>query len=87
MAHVRTITEVESWFAERLVELEAREREAWEEYLHTVRASEGTVYEQAEALAWRRLRRTMASLAHDRRRLEFERDRAVAEIRGLRLAN
>jgi len=45
------------------------------------------VYQQAEPLAWRRLRRQIAQLAHDRRRDEFERDRALAEINGLRLAS
>ncbi len=87
MPEPRTLSEVENWFTTRLQEIAAREREAWDEYLLTIRGVASDVYEQSESLAWRRLRRTMAQLAHDRRRHEFERDRAVAEIRGLRLAS
>ena len=86
MPHARTTAEVDRWFADRIVEITDRERESWDEYLRTIQGLVPEVYEQTEALAWRRLRRTMASLAHDRRRHEFERDRAVAEIRGVRLA-
>lgn len=87
MTEHRTTDEVERWFADRVLEFAARERDAWEEYLTTIRGIDTDVYQQAEPLAWRRLRRQIAQLAHDRRRDEFERDRAVAEINGLRLAS
>jgi hypothetical protein len=88
MAQRLTIPEIESWFAARLAELHQREQVAWQEYLDTLRpCGDANLYEQTEPLAWRRLRRTLASLAHDRRRDEFERDRALAEAHGLRLAS
>jgi hypothetical protein len=87
MAQRLTIPDIESWFAERLAELQQREQEAWQEYLDTLRPCDTDLYEQTEPLAWRRLRRTLANLAHDRRRDEFERDRALAEAHGLRLAS
>ena len=87
MPDARTITDVETWFSSRKEEIAGRERDGWEEYLRTTQGLNPDVYAQAEPLAWRRLRRGMAALAHDRRRDEFERDRAVAEIRGLRLAS
>jgi hypothetical protein len=86
MPEPRTPTDVENWFTTRMQEIAQRERGAWDEYLGTIRGLAAEVYDQSEALAWRRLRRTMAQLSHDRRRDEFERDRAIAEIRGLRLA-
>lgn len=87
MAHNRTAHEIEAWFAGRMAESAQRERDAWEEYLRTIRGTEHDVYQQAEPLAWRRLRRQIAQLAHDRRRDEFERDRGLAEINGVRLAS
>jgi hypothetical protein len=87
MAQHRSAHEIETWFAGRMAEFAQRERDAWEEYLRTIRGSEAAVYQQAEPLAWRRLRRQIAQLSHDRRRDEFERDRAIAEINGLRLAS
>ncbi len=87
MSQNRTAHEIETWFASRMTEFAQRERDAWEEYLRTIRGIEYEVYQQAEPLAWRRLRRQIAQLAHDRRRDEFERDRAVAEINGVRLAS
>ena len=87
MTQYRTADDVEARFASRVVEIAARERDAWEEYLNTIRGIDTDVYQQAEPLAWRRLRRQIAQLAHDRRRDEFERDRAVAELNGLRLAS
>jgi predicted component of type VI protein secretion system len=87
MTEYRTANDVEAWFASRVLEFAGRERDAWEEYLLTIRGIELDVYQQAEPLAWRRLRRQIAQLAHDRRRDEFERDRAVAELNGLRLAS
>lgn len=86
MTDHRTANDVEAWFADRMQEFAARERVAWEEYLRTIRGIDTNVYQQAEPLAWRRLRRQIAQLAHDRRRDEFERDRAVAELNGLWLA-
>ena len=87
MTEHRTADDVDAWFAGRMQEFAARERDAWDEYLRTIRGLETDVYQQAEPLAWRRLRRQIAQLSHDRRRDEFERDRAVAEINGLRLAS
>lgn len=87
MAAKRTISDIGPWFEAR-VQLQAeREAAAWAEYLRTVRAASSEIYEQSEPLAWRRLRRALAELSHDRRRLEFERDRALAELSGLRLAS
>jgi predicted component of type VI protein secretion system len=87
MSQYRTTHEIETWFAGRMAEFAERERDVWEEYLRTIRGLDYAVYQQAEPLAWRRLRRQIAQLAHDRRRDEFERDRAVAEINGVRLAS
>jgi hypothetical protein len=87
MTEYRTVNDVEAWFAGRVEEFAARERDVWEEYLRTIRGIDTDVYQQAEPLAWRRLRRQIAQLSHDRRRDEFERDRAVAELNGLRLAS
>lgn len=87
MTEYRTANDVEAWFTGRVEEFAARERDAWEEYLSTIRGIDTDVYQQAEPLAWRRLRRQIAQLSHDRRRDEFERDRAVAELNGLRLAS
>jgi hypothetical protein len=86
MAHRHTTDEIESWYAERLERHVAREREAWDEYLETTRRCPEHVYSQAEPLAWRRLRRRLAELAHDRRRDAFQRDRDLAEAAGYRLA-
>jgi hypothetical protein len=83
----RTISDVDEWYALRMAEVAMRERGCWEEYLGTIRGADAAAYEQTEQLAWRRLRRATAQLAHDRRRDAFERDRAVAELRGLRLAS
>lgn len=74
-----TAREIDSWYAERSARHDAREREAWDEYLRTTRLAPDYAYDQAEPLAWRRLRRQLAELHHDRRRDAFERDRAVAE--------
>lgn len=62
-----------------LLHVEA-EREAWREYLRTTRSCRGALYTQSEPLAWRRLRRRLAEVAHERRRDDFERDRALAEL-------
>ncbi len=88
MTSGRTSTrEIERWHAERSARHDAREREAWDEYLRTTRMSPEHAYEQSEPLAWRRLRRILAELHHDRRRDAFERDRAVAEPSLRRLAS
>jgi hypothetical protein len=87
MTEHRTANDVEAWFTGRVEEFATRERDAWEEYLCTIRGIDTDAYQQAEPLAWRRLRRQIAQVSHDRRRDEFERDRAVAELNGLRLAS
>lgn len=87
MTEYPTANDVEARFAGRTQECASRERDAWEEYLRTIHGIDIDVYQQAEPLAWRRLRRQIAQLAHDRRRDEFERDRAVADLNGLRLAS
>jgi hypothetical protein len=86
MAQHRTPDDIETWYCERVERVVVREREAWDEYLETTRRCPEHVYSQAEPLAWRRLRRRLAELAHDRRRDAFERDRALAEAAGYRLA-
>jgi hypothetical protein len=86
MARPRTTDEIENWFSERVERHVAREHDAWLEYLETTRRCPQHVYAQAEPLAWRRLRRRLAELAHDRRRDAFERDRALVEAAGYRLA-
>jgi hypothetical protein len=86
MAQHRCVNDIEAWFRDRVARLECREREAWSEYLETCRRCPEHAYQQAEPLAWRRLRRCLAELAHDRRRDTFERDRAMAEAAGYRLA-
>jgi hypothetical protein len=72
---------------ERLARLAAREREAWSEYLATTRSDDPLTYERAEPFAWRRLKRMLAELAGDRRRGQFELDRALVEARGIRRAS
>jgi len=86
MSKSQTVHEIESGFAARADEIARREQAAWLEYLEMLRPCDADLYAETEPLAWRRLRRTLAALAHDRRRDEFERDRALAEAHGLRLA-
>jgi hypothetical protein len=50
------------------------------------RASDPRAYVQTETFAWRRLRRSLAELAGERRRVDFEVDRQIAESRGTRRA-
>ncbi len=80
--------DVTAWYADRLAAHEDRERALWDAYLRVTKGCPGDLegYLQAEPLAWRRLRRGLAELAHDRRRDAFERDRAAAEASGRRLA-
>jgi hypothetical protein len=59
---------------------------AWNEYLAMTRAGTPQAYAETEAFAWRRLRRSLAELAGERRRVDFEIDRQLAESRGIRRA-
>jgi hypothetical protein len=70
----------------QLARIEARVGTAWGEYLAMTRASDPRAYVQTETFAWRRLRRSLAELAGDRRRVDFEVDRRIAESRGTRRA-
>jgi hypothetical protein len=70
----------------QLARVDERVRTAWTEYLAMTRASTARAYAETEAFAWRRLRRCLAELAGERRRIEFELDRQSAEARGLRRA-
>ncbi len=76
-----TSPDVTAWYAERVAAHQARERELWDAYLRVTKGCPGDLerYLHAEPLAWRRLRRGLAELAHDRRRDAFARDRAAAE--------
>lgn len=82
-----TIREIEAWYQERCARHDARERESWGEYLRTTRMAPDHVYDQAEPLAWRRLRRSLAELHQVRRRDQFERDRALVEPSAMRRAS
>jgi hypothetical protein len=75
----KTTGEIERWFAERRELHAARERAGWEEYLRATQGCDEAHYGQSEALAWRRLRRALAEVAHLRRRDDFELDRALAD--------
>jgi hypothetical protein len=70
-----------AWYAARRTAHAVRERVAWDEYLRMSKGCAGNLdlYVHAEPLAWRRLRRGLAEIAHLRRRDGFERDRALAE--------
>ena len=72
--------------SERIARLDERTCAAWGEYLAMTRASTPDVYAQTESFAWRRLRRDMATIAQERRRIEFEFDRALIELSGTRRA-
>jgi hypothetical protein len=52
--------------AEKLQELEDRERQAWSDYSDRIRELTGGEYEQAENESWERLQRELRSL--ERRR-------------------
>jgi hypothetical protein len=82
-----TEQELRRTYAERAARLAARENEAWMEYLAYIRAGEANGYESVEPFAWRRLRRALAELAHDRRRYEFELERALVDARGISRAS
>jgi hypothetical protein len=81
-----TRSELQRVHAERLARLDERTRVAWGEYLAMTRASTQDVYAETESFAWRRLRRDMAAIAQERRRIEFEFDRALVELSGTRRA-
>ncbi len=70
----------------QLARIDERTATAWSEYLAMTRASSPLAYAETEAFAWRRLRRSLAELAGERRRVEFELDREIAESRGTRRA-
>lgn len=52
--------------ARRLAEIDARERQAWETYSHSVRGLEGRDYEETEDQSWDRLQRRLRELADER---------------------
>jgi hypothetical protein len=72
-----------AWYAERCTTHARRERAVWDEYLRMTKSCAGDLelYTRSEPLAWRRLRRGLAEVAHLRRRDAFERDRALADQR------
>ena len=82
-----TEQELRERYSERQANLAERECQAWREYLATTRSDDPVRYEQAEPFAWRRLKRMLAELAGDRRRVEFEFDRALVEARGISKAS
>jgi hypothetical protein len=71
---------------ERMARLDERVCTAWKEYLAMTRASAENAYDQTEPFAWRRLRRSLVELAGERRRADFELDRALADWHGTRRA-
>jgi hypothetical protein len=73
-------------YAAQLARLDERVATAWSEYLAMTRAGAPEAYWQTEAFAWRRLRRDLAHVTSERRRVDFERDRQLAEARGTRRA-
>ena len=81
-----TRSELDRIHSERLARLHERTGAAWGEYLAMTRASTPDVYAQTESFAWRRLRRDIATITQERRRIEFEFDRALVELSGTRRA-
>jgi len=81
-----TRSELHRTHSERTARLDERMSAAWGEYLAMTRASPPDVYAQTESFAWRRLRRDLAAVAQERRRVEFELDRALVELSGIRRA-
>ena len=73
-------------YVAQVARLDERAVTAWNEYLAMTRAGAPEAYAQTEAFAWRRLRRDLAQLTSDRRRVDFEHDRSIAESRGTRRA-
>jgi hypothetical protein len=70
----------------QLARLDERAATAWSEYLAMTRAAGPEAYTQTESFAWRRLRRDLAQIASERRRADFEHDRELAELHGIRRA-
>jgi hypothetical protein len=81
-----TRSELHRTQSEHLARLDERTSNAWAEYLAMIRGGAPDVYAQTESFAWRRLRRDLAAIAHERRRVEFEFDRALVELLGTRRA-
>jgi hypothetical protein len=52
--------------ARRLADIEARTREAWEEYTEALRHLAGRDYEEAEDESWTRLQQTLKQLDDER---------------------
>ncbi|MEO9174303.1 MAG: hypothetical protein ABI317_02230 [Gaiellales bacterium] len=81
-----THSELDRAHSERIARLDERTSSAWGEYLAMTRGSAADVYVETESFAWRRLRRDMATIAQERRRIDFEFDRALVELLGTRRA-
>ncbi|HEY1478510.1 MAG TPA: hypothetical protein VGF46_00685 [Gaiellales bacterium] len=81
-----TRTELHRDHLERSNRLAERTSTAWAEYLAMTRASAPEVYAETESFAWRRLRRDLAAIAQERRRVEFELDRGLIDLLGTRRA-
>jgi hypothetical protein len=81
-----THSELHRAHTERLARLDERTSSAWGEYLAMTRGGAADVYVQTESFAWRRLRRDLATIAQERRRIEFEFDRALVDLLGTRRA-
>jgi gas vesicle protein len=56
--------------AEKLQELEDRERQAWSDYSDRIRELSGDEYEQAEHESWERLQRELRNVERRRSSLE-----------------
>jgi hypothetical protein len=52
--------------ARRLADIEARERQAWENYSGSLRGLEGRDYEEAENQSWDRLQTKLKQLGEER---------------------
>ena len=51
---------------ERLADIDAREREAWESYQESLRDLQGRDYEEAEDQSWDRLQKRLRALDEER---------------------
>lgn len=52
--------------AQKLAEIETREKEAWQTYRDSLRALEGRSYEDVEAGSWDRLQEELRSIGDER---------------------
>ena len=52
--------------ARRLADIDARERQAWETYSHSIRGLEGRDYEETEGKSWDRLQSRLRELEDER---------------------